>query len=66
MSGFFNRLKNLEIQNINMKTQTTDDVIEHEDEQDKKKFIAQEEKNLSNGEKSIETPYDCLQAVLDE
>lgn len=64
MSSFFNHLKSLEIEVLKNKlpgNQAGAEEVEALDTIDKK-----EEKESGNDGKSLDTPYDCLQAVLDE
>lgn len=66
MSGFFHRLKQLEIQQLPKKQQILDEVAENKVENCGQKSITQEEKNTTDGKKYNDTPYGCLQSVLDE
>ena len=63
MSGFFNRLKELEIQQIQRVPQD----ITNEKAQDSKETITQEKKNVMiNKAETEDTPFHCLKAVLAE
>ena len=64
MSSFFNRLKDLEIKAL-------ENTLSNKDNKDRTGEVLEtvskkEEKVSRNVEKSLDTPYDCLQSVLDE
>lgn len=67
MSGFFNRLKSLEIQVLESKISDNDDMVKiGTNNAEALKTTNQEEIKLRNETKSMDTIYDCLQSVLDE
>lgn len=66
MSGFFNRLKQLEIRNIDKNFQTNEINDEKMSKQQEKENIVSKRENLYDEAKFNDTPFDCLQAVLDE
>lgn len=66
MSGFFNRLKQLEIKNIQKGLETIEMNVEKIDEQQDKEYLIPKRKDTYDKAKFNDTPFDCLQAVLDE
>lgn len=66
MSGFFNRLKQLEIRSIEKEPRIADKIVENKDGWESKESITQEKKSRYDEAKFNDTPYDCLRAVLDE
>ena len=66
MSSFFYRLKNLEIKALENTLSNNDDKDGAEETRVLDNVNKKEEKVSRNEEKSLDTPYDCLQSVLDE
>lgn len=66
MSSFFYRLKNLEIKALEHSRQNNDEKVGAEETEILQAENKKEEKVSGNEEKSLDTPYDCLQSVLDE
>ncbi len=66
MSSFFNRLKNLEIKALENTLSNSDNKNGTEETEVLETVNKKEEKVSRNVEKSLDTPYDCLQSVLDE
>lgn len=66
MSSFFYRLKNLEIKDLEHSLQNNDEKVGAEETEILQAENKKEEKVSGNEEKSLDTPYDCLQSVLDE
>lgn len=66
MSSFFYRLKNLEIKALEHSIQNNDEKVGAEETEILQAVNKKEEKVSGNEEKSLDTPYDCLQSVLDE
>lgn len=66
MSSFFYRLKNLEIKALKHSLQNNDEKVGAEETEILQAVNKKEEKVSGNEEKSLDTPYDCLQSVLDE
>lgn len=66
MSSFFNRLKQLEMKNIQQKSLVAFLDNEYKDGQESKESITKEDKHMINEAMSNDTPYDCLRTVLDE
>lgn len=68
MSGFFNRLKTLEMKALENTILDDDNMAAFGTKKTDilETISKKEEKKSRNEEKSMDTPYDCLQAVLDE
>ena len=66
MSSFFNHLKALEIKALGNTLTDNHNKVEVEKAEVLEKINKKEEKMSRNEAKSLYTPYDCLQSVLDE
>lgn len=66
MSSFFYRLKSLEMKALEHSLQNNNEKVGAEETEILQAVNKKEEKVSGNEKKSLETPYDCLQSVLDE
>lgn len=67
MGGFFKHLKTLEVKNFENKISGDCDISKREVEKDDSKIESKnKEKEMEGTKKLMATPYDCLQAVLNE
>lgn len=65
MSAFFNRLKQIEIENIQKQSLNAERSVENNDRQESKESIIQK-KSMREESKHEDTAYGCLRAVLEE